>query len=356
MFATTTMLFLLLISFSAPYSPEVRSNTEKVCSELWRYDDFLGWRNKENCKGEIPQMMGFPSFYVQINSQGFRDEFDWTESEKERWSKLGKKKVVLLGDSVCFGFGINFRQTAGEILEKILGGKFVVLNMSVVGYSTDQETLLLEREGVKYSPDYVVYCMWVNDIAGVLDSKPIENGRGKPVFVLEENGLKLMNIPVSSVSLFPERYIEMFQLIYGRYVIDMLEKKIPSKIELAADLLLRKIKSRFPWLFHREIIKYTTSLMTEIIRRGKETCSSCEIVVLLIPDYLQVKGLNPYADAIYKILEKKIDFAEIVRVELKENQFFTKNFHPNEEGHKKIAEILANIIKEIEDKKKRKCR
>ncbi len=353
MFARTAMLLFLLISFSID-SPEVRSNTEEVCSELWRYDEFLGWRNTENCRGKVPQMMDFPSFYVQINSQGFRDEIDWTESEMERWSKSGKKKVVLLGDSVCFGFGINFRQTAGEILERILGEKFVVLNMSVVGYSTDQETLLLEREGVKYSPDYVVYCMWVNDIAGVLDSKPIESRRGKPVFMLEENGLKLMNVPVSSISLFPERYREMFQLIYGRYVIDMLDKKIPSKIELAVDLLLRKIKSKFTWLFHRQIIRYTTSLIAEIIRRGKKTCSSCEIVVLLIPDYLQVKGLNPYADAIYKILEKKIDFAEIEKVELKENQFFTKNFHPNEKGHSKIAEILANIIKEIEDKKIKK--
>jgi len=318
---------------------------ENTCSNLWKYDEVLGWRNSENCRMKVPEMLYFPSFYVETNSEGFRDKINWGEN-MEYWKKSGKRRILLLGDSVCFGFGLNFEETMGEILEVLLKDRFVVLNTSVVGYAIDQETILLEREGIKYSPDYVVYCVWVNDLSCVLDSKPLENGRGKPVFILKDGELEIKNVPVKDVSLFPERYKEMFKLLYGRYALDIYEGKNPSKLFMGVDFILRKITSKFP-VFQSEIVKYTVSLIREIIRRGKNACG-CNVIVLLIPDYHQARGLNPYADLMYDRIQKEINFAKVIKINLGENEFFKENLHPNGLGHRKIAEILAKTIENME--------
>lgn len=55
-----------------------------------------------------------------INSLGFRDRLDRTQDRAP-----GKKRVVILGDSFSAGWGVEFRETYGFLLEEELGTEFV---------------------------------------------------------------------------------------------------------------------------------------------------------------------------------------------------------------------------------------
>ncbi|MFA5147122.1 MAG: GDSL-type esterase/lipase family protein [Candidatus Omnitrophota bacterium] len=98
----------------------------------------------------------------KINSKGLRDyEYGYAKES-------GTYRIVALGDSYMFGWGVNLEDSYPKRLERILNGKypgrkFEVINVSVYGYNTAQEFELLKREGMKYDPDLVILGFFFND-------------------------------------------------------------------------------------------------------------------------------------------------------------------------------------------------
>lgn len=115
---------------------------------------------------------------VAINSKRLRDrEFPY---EKER----GVFRILALGDSFRFGFGVNGEDSYPKVLEKILNDnseasrspKYEVINAGVPGWGTAQEVVFWNVEGQKYDPDIVILCFFENDPqdnvnAGLFDLK-----------------------------------------------------------------------------------------------------------------------------------------------------------------------------------------
>ncbi|MCA9415729.1 MAG: hypothetical protein KC917_05640 [Candidatus Omnitrophica bacterium] len=95
------------------------------------FDPVLGFINRPDL--DIPFENVEFSTHVQTNSWGFRDDEE----------SLENPEVLLFGDSFGFGWGVEREETAESLLEKETGKK--VLNMSVSGYGTLQEFLLLQR-------------------------------------------------------------------------------------------------------------------------------------------------------------------------------------------------------------------
>lgn len=331
------LIFIFLIIF-----------VSKSYSDIWVDDELLGWSNQKYYGGLVRGILGFPTFYLQLNKQGGRDNLDWSEDILRN-----KKKILILGDSVCFGFGINFQETFGELIEKKLGEDWMSLNLSVVGYSTDQQVLMLEREGLKYNPDITIFCLWVNDIPGILDSSPLENGgRGKPVFILENKELKLKNVPPRSISIFPEYYNKMFILTYGRYPLNYylgeryegIFGKLKGYLYLFEDKVAQIVLFRM--LLYKEVVRRYIDLLKAIMNRAKSSCQ-CKIYLVLIPDYDQVLGRKPYVDRIYDMIQKELSLlVDVIKIDLERSDFFPKNLHPNARGHRKIAEQVYKFLKE----------
>lgn len=101
---------------------------------------------------------------IVINSEGFRD--DPFEREKGE----GAFRIVLLGDSVAWGFGVDTPEAFPQRLEALLNEGLAdasptveVLNLGVMGYSTAQEARLLEAKEVDYDPDLVILAYVLND-------------------------------------------------------------------------------------------------------------------------------------------------------------------------------------------------
>lgn len=82
----------------------------------------------------------------------------------------GLFRIVILGDSVTFGYGIDVHDTYPNVLEELLAAStdrakevYDVLNLGVSGYSTKDEALVLEHTGLGWDPDIVIVGYYLND-------------------------------------------------------------------------------------------------------------------------------------------------------------------------------------------------
>jgi lysophospholipase L1-like esterase len=100
----------------------------------------------------------------RVNRDGFRD------ADFSRPKPQGSFRVLVLGDSVAFGYGVALEQTFPEQLERLLGARVAtprieVLNLAVSGYNPYTEAALLDDVGLGLEPDLVLVQFCSNDLA-----------------------------------------------------------------------------------------------------------------------------------------------------------------------------------------------
>jgi lysophospholipase L1-like esterase len=99
---------------------------------------------------------------VDINSQGLRDR-EYTLEKPP-----GTYRILMLGDSTTFGWGVRAEDTAAKILERELNAagsdtRFEVINAGVGNYGTVQEVTYYRTRGRAFHPDVVVLVYFIND-------------------------------------------------------------------------------------------------------------------------------------------------------------------------------------------------
>ncbi len=83
-------------------------------------------------------------------------------------TREGLRRIVILGDSVTYGHGLEPGEAFPQILERSLrasGRDVDVFNMGLPGWSTRQERLAYERIARRYKPNAVVLAVCLNDLA-----------------------------------------------------------------------------------------------------------------------------------------------------------------------------------------------
>jgi lysophospholipase L1-like esterase len=127
---------------------------------LFQEDNMVGYKNKPNFRGYAQGWV-----LVETNSLGYRGKEVSLPKPNDTFRILG------LGDSVMWGVGIREQDTYIRILERLLNAKvspknklrFETVNTAVVGYSTYQELLTLQRDGVPLYPNLLVVGFEEND-------------------------------------------------------------------------------------------------------------------------------------------------------------------------------------------------
>ncbi|MDD5128102.1 MAG: GDSL-type esterase/lipase family protein [Candidatus Omnitrophica bacterium] len=107
------------------------------------------------------QHVKIPPTTIKVSSAGIRDrEYSFAKPE-------GVYRIVILGDSISFGWGVEMEQAFPELLEGFLNerdpGRYEVINFSVPGYNFSQEVATLERKCLGYHPDLVIFSVCGND-------------------------------------------------------------------------------------------------------------------------------------------------------------------------------------------------
>jgi hypothetical protein len=108
---------------------------------------------------------------VSLNSNGHRGD------EMPVRKPAGERRILVLGDSVAFGWGVNQGEDFPARLETLLRGQnnvvWRVINSGVNGYNSEQEAIFFATEGIAYEPDIVVLVYVDNDVEPVIDPKPV---------------------------------------------------------------------------------------------------------------------------------------------------------------------------------------
>lgn len=124
-------------------------------------DPVLGYRHPAS----VSYWLG--SERVELNPNGLRDD------DVPFRKPAGEKRILVLGDSVTFGWGVSQGETFSDRLEELLNegslGAWQVINAGVNGYNTVQEAAYLRHEGMRYSPDYVLLVYVSNDTHPIAD-------------------------------------------------------------------------------------------------------------------------------------------------------------------------------------------
>jgi hypothetical protein len=152
---------------------------------FWVHHYLLGWAHNPDSSGTHKHR----DFRVEVatNSRGFRDR------EYPVARVPGKKRMLFLGDSFGFGFGVEQDQIMTEVMERKYPG-WEVINTAVAGYGTDQQLLFMQEGGLRYRPDVVLVLYHPNDVEDNNAGK--RYGYPKPQFVLDNGSLELTNVPV----------------------------------------------------------------------------------------------------------------------------------------------------------------
>jgi len=105
-----------------------------------------------------------PPTYI-TNSGGFHDDRDYQLAKPDDVAR-----VIFVGDSMTFGFGVSIEETLVRQTEKLLektppakGKTWQVMNMGQLALNTTAELDLIRDQVVNYSPDVLVLMYHLND-------------------------------------------------------------------------------------------------------------------------------------------------------------------------------------------------
>jgi hypothetical protein len=124
-------------------------------------DELLGWKLKLN----YHKSYSYPDYEmdVVINERGFRDILHTYKRAPNSFRILG------IGDSFLFGFGVNYNDNVLIQLQKLLNEndkssqEVEVINSGVPAYNINQYYKILISECYKYKPDLVILFFYAND-------------------------------------------------------------------------------------------------------------------------------------------------------------------------------------------------
>jgi lysophospholipase L1-like esterase len=296
---------------------------------FWQHDPMLGWRHRPGQHG--PFELNGTRVEVRHNRQGLRDrEYPYRRD-------AGRQRILAVGDSFVWGFGVAQNEIFTEVMESTLRG-VEVINAGVSGYSTDQELLWLRDEGMKYRPDLVVLVVAGND--------PAMNHRrsariiyAKPRFVLGAGGeLELCNVPVPRASVlrrlayFGASRSALANTVVGRSAgLARARRVAPSRAAVGRG--------------SAEPFALTAALVGEI-RRVAET-GDADLLVAATGMYWRRESPGTYQELLAALARRGIDVLDVEAAEGfdGERMRLPDDGHWNGEGH---AFVAGRIIEEIE--------
>jgi len=288
-----------------------------------KFDPLLGWKPKPNFKGKYLNNATYTT-----NSQGIRGQREY--SYKKDPSTF---RIITIGDSFTFGENANDNETYPFLLEQTLttltNKTIEVINFGVHATGTDQGYLYLKEEGMNYTPNLIVYGLFIPDI-----HRNSMNFRdyAKPRFTLKNGDLVLESLPREP----------------GYYLSHPAERPILYSPRLIGNFLLTTYKKLT--LYHHDV-ELTKSIIKEMNNLTKE--KNAQLIVVLIPTQASVETdtFNFY-DNVQKSFKEFAPEESIPLFDLEpEFKLLTKaenitlyNEHWTLEGNKEAAEAIAHFL------------
>jgi hypothetical protein len=303
---------------------------EDGLESLHVYSETYGWTLRRGFRHRAQAKTIF------VNRKGYRGR------EHDLARTPGVARVVMLGDSITFGPGVDDTETFSHRLDSLPNGPEVV-NLGVMGYGTDQELLKLEREGLAFDPDVVIlhFCLH-NDFADNMLARALYDGvHPKPYFTYDESDrLRIHDAHLrTTLARRAALFLNTNSYLYrratqaarapgeGDHWLDRMEDALEN-IGRATELTLR---------------------ILEAMRRRTED-NGARFVVVVHPDESAFHRQSRLTDKFYRTPRLEgtpvIAMAEVYRARgLRWEQFALDSLgHLNPAGHRVVAEVLRGVL------------
>lgn len=302
-------------------------------------DPILGWVGEPSFGARFKR--GDFDVVIQMDADGFR------KSECTLKREANARRVMFLGDSFTWGWGIAQGKVFTDVLQNELGGGFRIINRGVNAYGTVQEKMLLEREIEREKPEVVGLVFFMNDFEDNADP----DGFSRPFCMVEGGKVVLRNCPVESplgAAYCPAirlSYAASLLTYYGDYCIRVVKQKIAARnareleksgldpgLVAIADAMLAEMKS---------ICSAHGSKFFAIYAPASEDAASDRETV--------------YCSTLRKLCaERGIGFLDMVgpfrSAEIQKKQeggslFFTNDRHWTDDGHRIAARLIRDYLR-----------
>lgn len=144
-----------------PEEAQLRHHWRSIQDPTTRGDPYLGHLFPPNYQGRFERGDGNFSFTYTTDEHGFRNRSPWPP----------RAEVVVVGDSMAFGYGVEDDETWTALLEQELSHARVI-NLGLVGGAPQQYQRVYATFGQTLQPALVLFCLFPgNDVkdAGLFD-------------------------------------------------------------------------------------------------------------------------------------------------------------------------------------------
>ncbi len=369
-------LFLIEFGFTRFYYSNVMQIEDK------KFDPLLGWSYKPGVYWVKPPQ-SFRKHTVSINKHGIRNR------ELKEHPSDQRQRIVILGDSFCFGKLVPQEHLFSTRLEKELNRKFPnryeVINTGVEGYGTAQEFLFMQQLArQKIIGDIYLLMIFSNDILGNmrLTNQASPNNLTvrptQPGFELTQAGqIELRHLPQK---IFLESLQKETRLKFLNVLKTKLESFIQTKSGLIKFLNRLNLDVKFPRMpglidgwYRQEILERGIPLMQGIIkailkeahyRQAKLYIGYIPSALMVYPDtygpllkktFPQNRHVAAWLKDIAKpsrmirniSAELNIPLLDLYPVMAQNNDkslFIPREGHLNKNGHRLVAQSLARFV------------
>jgi lysophospholipase L1-like esterase len=300
---------------------------------FWKYDSLLGWAQEPGQQGmfETPQFQTV----VRINENGLRDR----ERSYERQDDI--KRILVLGDSFAWGYGVEESERFSQRLEAALDVE--VINAGVSGYSTDQELLWYRSEGIKYETDLVILVLAGNDV-GDNDRQLVSTIYYKPKFVLDRGQLVLQGYPVPKTSprgrfiYFLSQRSALAYFLVQRYF-DLLS--LYDKLKVDSDHAIAPVAGA---IAERESFELTIALIDEI--RNIAESRKAKFMIVATDRWWNTPSEETYQDFISTLRGEGFLVLDVESMSGfdREEMLIPDDGHWTQSGHEFVAEKIKALI------------
>jgi lysophospholipase L1-like esterase len=224
--------------------------------------------------------------------------------------------VLMLGDSVAFGYMIEVSDSLPVLLEKMIGDDNIsVINAGVAGYNLPQVLELSKELMPIYRPKLTVYLLHLNDFA--YDGCRAADA-GLPYF---------FDPPKFKLGIYFNRLVYEYHLLIA--------------------------KDWYEWCYQMNE-KKTLKILEAL--KGQIEGQQCRLVICILPLFGGFNGYDHYPQTVLvQKIKKALNGTGIESIDLREsfvtrgildnNQYRLDSWHPNEKGYKKLAEVIAEELK-----------
>jgi len=312
----------------------------------WRTEDkdkVLPYVPKPNYKGRMILKDQFNVTFT-TDSGGFRSLKDYTLEKPEDITR-----IVFIGDSFVFGWGVNDNEVFTHLLEQRLNQKVdekvEVINAAVYGYDMGEYIEVFNRV-LKYKPDFIFlgFCL-ENDYRFTMDYSPerLKAERITPVRFIRKkiNELHLVALIRDRLYItFPK--IRSIMLSLGiNDKRDIFLKEYPESLQVLLNGVEKKLKE-----MNKIAYENGTDFIVLLIPLKEQIY--CRDAINKFQDYDVERPNKVLADILYRNNIEYIDLLPGLLLESKESKsrlYYDTEPHWTKYGHEVIAEIVFNRYK-----------